>query len=139
MEKRRRMRALTAVLPVLVAMQGAFSSVPSVAQTPADRQELIVALGSDDYRVDPVRGNVSQYPNNLGIYEPLVRLGRDYALEPGLAERWEFVGSNTWRFHLRRGVKFHNGVPLTAAAVKWTIDRIARAGGGTIGVGEQSA
>jgi peptide/nickel transport system substrate-binding protein len=124
---------------VLVAIQGAFSSVPSVAQTPADRQELIVALGGDDYRVDPVRGNVSQYPNNLGIYEPLVRLGRDYALEPGLAERWEFLGSNTWRFHLRRGVKFHNGVPLTAAAVKWTIDRIARAGGGTIGVGEQSA
>jgi peptide/nickel transport system substrate-binding protein len=131
--------AVSVLLPLLVLAQGIASVNPSAAQTPADRQELTVAFGPDNYRVDPTRSNVGQYPNNVGLYETLVRLSRTYTLEPGLAERWEFIGHNTWRFYLRRGVKFHNAASLTAAAVKGTIDRIARAGGGTVGVTDQSA
>ncbi|MSO65525.1 MAG: ABC transporter substrate-binding protein [Alphaproteobacteria bacterium] len=37
---------------------------------------------------------------------------------PVLAERWEQVDPNTWRFHLRRNVKFTNGEPFTAEAIK---------------------
>lgn len=36
---------------------------------------------------------------------------------PGLAERWERVDSLTWRFHLRPGAAWHDGVPVTAADV----------------------
>ncbi|MFN2555323.1 MAG: ABC transporter substrate-binding protein [Nitriliruptorales bacterium] len=60
------------------------------------------------------------YPLNVNVYEPLIYLGSDYSLQPGLAERWELVPPNTWRFHLRRGVQFHDGRPLTANDVMWS-------------------
>src|SRR5439155_11470702 len=39
-----------------------------------------------------------------------------------LAERWVNVNPTTWRFHLRRGVRFHNGEPFDAADVKYSFD-----------------
>lgn len=48
--------------------------------------------------------------------------GKDYKLQPSLAEKWEQVDEHTWRFHLRAGVKFTNGEPLTAEAVRFTKD-----------------
>ena len=41
-------------------------------------------------------------------------------------------------FYLRNGVKFHDGQEFTAEAVKFTLDRVARTGGSTINVGEDS-
>jgi peptide/nickel transport system substrate-binding protein len=43
---------------------------------------------------------------------------------PWLAEKWERLNDTTWRFSLRKGIKFHNGEPFNAAAAKFTIDRI---------------
>ena len=61
------------------------------------------------------------YVLNANIYEPLIYLGSDYSLRPGLAERWEILpDGRTTRFHLRRGVKFHNGQPFSADDVVWT-------------------
>ncbi|MEW6153493.1 MAG: ABC transporter substrate-binding protein [Actinomycetota bacterium] len=57
---------------------------------------------------------------SVGVYEPLLRLGTDFTVQPGLAERWEMVGDQTWRFHLRRGVSFHDGRPFTADDVVWS-------------------
>src|SRR5215472_2187746 len=46
-------------------------------------------------------------------------------LRPGLAESWEQAPSDkkTWIFHLRRGVKFHDGSDFNADAVIWNLDR----------------
>jgi peptide/nickel transport system substrate-binding protein len=46
-------------------------------------------------------------------------------LRPGLAEKWEQAADDkkTWIFHLRRGVKFHDGTDFTADAVIWNLDR----------------
>ncbi len=44
---------------------------------------------------------------------------------PGLAERWEIAPDGlSWTFYLRQGVKFHNGDPLTARDVKFSIDNM---------------
>ena len=46
-------------------------------------------------------------------------------LKPGLATSWEFLDNNSRiRFKLRENVKFHNGEPFNAAAVKFTFDRL---------------
>ena len=45
-------------------------------------------------------------------------------LRGDLAETWEFPDPLTYVFHLRRGVRFHNGQPLTSADVKFTFDSI---------------
>ena len=63
------------------------------------------------------------YVYNVQVYEPLVYLGSDYTLKPGLAERWELQGDGkTWRFFLRQNVKFHDGSPFSADDVVWTWD-----------------
>src|SRR5262249_33053845 len=46
-------------------------------------------------------------------------------LRPGLAEKWDQdpTDNKTWIFHLRRGVKFHDGTDFNADAVVWNLDR----------------
>ena len=101
--------------------------------------ELAIGTTQDDYRVDPPeRANVGYYPLNTNIFETLVRLTPDYRIEPLLAESWEFVAPNTYRFVLRQGVAFHDGTPFTAEAVVWSMGRIAQAGGGILGIDEAS-
>ena len=48
----------------------------------------------------------------------------DRSLKPLLAASWTNVDANTWQFELRPNVKFHNGEPLDAEAVKFSFDRI---------------
>jgi peptide/nickel transport system substrate-binding protein len=108
------------------------------AQT-APAGQLVIGTTQDDYRVDPPeRANVGYYPLNTNIFESLVRLTPDYQIEPLLAESWEFVEPNTYRFKLRQGVTFHDGTPFTAEAVRWSMGRIAQAGGGAPGIGADS-
>jgi hypothetical protein len=64
------------------------------------------------------------------IFEGLVlwdlsRADRPAGLRPGLAESYEQAADDkkTWVFHLRRGVKFHDGTPFNADAVIWNLDR----------------
>ena len=106
------------------------------AQAPAG--ELTVGTAAASYRTDPNRATIGMYSPNPNVFESLVRLTPDYQIEPLLAESWEFVEPNTWRFTLRQGVTFHDGTPFTAEAVKWSMTRVALAGGGSIGVDENS-
>lgn len=57
------------------------------------------------------------------VYEPLVRFDADLKLAPHLAARWTNPSENTWRFELRRDVRFQDGRALTAHDVKFTLDR----------------
>jgi len=38
--------------------------------------------------------------------------------QPALADRWEAADARTWRFHVRQGLTFHDGTPVTAASVR---------------------
>ena len=60
------------------------------------------------------------------LYDPLVGTTSDTKLstESGLAERWEMSPDGiTWTFFIRRGIKFHDGVELTAKDAKFSIER----------------
>jgi peptide/nickel transport system substrate-binding protein len=60
---------------------------------------------------------------NTQIYESLVTRDRNFALEPSLALSWQAVPPTTWRFRLRPNVKFHDGTPMTADDVVFSIER----------------
>ena len=62
------------------------------------------------------------YPLNADVCETLVRLSPEYQLEPSLANDWEFVGDNTFRFELNEQATFSDGAPVNAEAVKSSID-----------------
>jgi peptide/nickel transport system substrate-binding protein len=55
----------------------------------------------------------------------LQRKGSDGTLAPALAERWERLDALSWKFYLRKGVKFHNGNPFNAADVKFSFERLS--------------
>jgi len=59
------------------------------------------------------------------IFDTLLRRNlKTLQLEGNLAESWKLLNDTTWQFKLRRDVKFHNGEPFDAAAVKFSIERM---------------
>lgn len=89
------------------------------------KDTLIVALPSDPANFDPNSDSIQMvHAMKRQIYEPL--LARDYEgnLQPLLAESWEYEDDKTIIFHLRKGVKFHNGEELKASDVLFTYKRI---------------
>ncbi|WP_417271558.1 ABC transporter substrate-binding protein [Celeribacter sp.] len=61
----------------------------------------------------------------LQIYDALLDFDSELNYRPRLAESWEQVDPLTWRFHLREGVRFHNGEPFNAEAVAFSIKQYA--------------
>ena len=63
------------------------------------------------------------------IFDALVRVDNHNRLQPDLAVTWNHSrDGKTWTFHLRRGVRWADGAPLTSADVAWTYQQIANPG-----------
>ena len=65
------------------------------------------------------------------IYSGLVALDSGMSVQPDLATSWEIPDPTTYVFHLREGVTFHNGEPLSTEDVKYTYERILEEGTGS--------
>src|SRR2546422_6513457 len=89
----------------------------------AAHDELVVATPADPDTPDAGSG-LGLHPVNANVYETLVRLTPDFSVAPQLATRWQLRSRNTWRFHLRQGVRMHDGTTLTAAAGGGAVRRI---------------
>ncbi|PPC74215.1 ABC transporter substrate-binding protein [Pokkaliibacter plantistimulans] len=94
--------------------------------TTAQAQDVRIALSGGFDRLDPsVTGNASDLNVLSQIYETLLTLdSKTGELKPKLAESFEATSPTVWTFHLRDGVTFSNGTPLTAEDVKFSIERI---------------
>jgi peptide/nickel transport system substrate-binding protein len=57
------------------------------------------------------------------VMEGLIKRDENLNIVPGLAERWEMLEPTRWRFHLRKGVAFHDGTPFTADDVIFSAER----------------
>jgi peptide/nickel transport system substrate-binding protein len=129
-------RAVVMLIAYVLLAAGCGSGGGAGSGTPAGPQKLVVGTGEDTYTLEEPEADVGFEPR--AIFEGLVQMSPDYQVEPLLATSWEFVEPDTWRFHLREGVTFHDGTPFTAEAVKYTFDRIAEAGGGPLRLGPES-
>jgi peptide/nickel transport system substrate-binding protein len=114
--------ALVAILLLFVSAFAAGCSHPSQAGKPDTVNFLIE---SSPTNLDPRIGTDawSQHLHDL-IFSSLVAHDANLNVIPDLAETWETPDPVTYIFHLRHGVKFHNGAPLDSADVKFTFDSI---------------
>ena len=82
--------------------------------------------------IDPAVGSdFSSSTAIANLYDTLVMPDVSGAPQPGAAERWEVAGDGlSWTFYLRKGIKFHDGSELTAADVKFSMDRLMKIGEG---------
>lgn len=65
----------------------------------------------------------SERIDNL-IFDDLLTRDEHFQVQPGLAEHWEIPDPLTYVFHLRHGVRFHDGRVLTSRDVKFTFDSV---------------
>ncbi len=109
---------LLAVALLLTVTLSACSRKP-----PADTAVMIIE--SSPINLDP-RVGVDAQSERIGklMFDALVHRDENFQLHPWLAERWEIPDPQTYIFHLRQDVRFHDGRPLTSADVKWTLDSI---------------
>lgn len=90
-----------------------------------DPNTVTVLIESSPTNLDPRIGTDAQSEHiDPLIFDPLVKRNEHFGLDPWLAERWEAPDAKTLIFHLREGVRFQDGRPLTSRDVKWTLDSI---------------
>src|SRR6476620_4972899 len=105
------------------------ASMLALAVSPASSQTLRYANQGDLKSLDPYSLNESTTHAHLGhVYQGLTARDKDLKIIPALAESWETPEPTRWRFHLRKGVKFHNGDPFTADDVIFSAERVRAKG-----------
>ncbi len=108
-------KIFSAILVLLVLVTG----------VAAEAKTFRYSTSGDILGLDPYTHN--EGPNNAmkdNLYEALIHRAYDLSLHPSLATDWKQTGPLTWRFNLRKGVKFHNGNPFTADDVLISLERI---------------
>jgi peptide/nickel transport system substrate-binding protein len=96
-----------------------------------DSSTVVMLIESSPNNLD-LRVGTDAQSERIGalVFDALVRKDEHYNLKPWLATSWEQPDPLTWVFHLRDGVRFHNGQPLTADDVVWTIESLIDPGYG---------
>jgi len=106
---------------------------PAATEAPVVPKVLKIANTATFTTWDPVKSFSTEAAYMGNMYEQLLRINPPGSAEkftPLLAERWESNADGTvWTFYLRPNVKFHDGEPLTAEAVKMSIEAAQDHGG----------
>lgn len=74
--------------------------------------------------LDPANGWNAWTLSRIGVGENLATVDKDMQIVPQIADSWENISPTQWKFHIREGVKFSNGNPVTAEAVKSSLERV---------------
>ena len=120
---------MTNILRPRNLLAGLGFALATLCGAPLSAAEFKFAGPLDAFTLDPhAQANTFIFAILNNVYEPLIRRGGDLSLEPALATSWKQVDDTTWRFELRKGVKFQDGGEFTAADVVFSFQR-AKAGG----------
>jgi peptide/nickel transport system substrate-binding protein len=104
------------------------ASGPTTTKAPVaapNAKPLVIAIGTEPATIDAqavIDRSSRVFTGN--IFETLLARDRDAKIIPLLAESYSSVNDTTWRFVLRKGVKFHNGEDFNAESAAYSVNRI---------------
>jgi peptide/nickel transport system substrate-binding protein len=116
----------------VLSERSSFGATPAIV-TPGG--ELRVAIFADPLVFDPhTTGNLQGRAACRAIHDPLFKLDESGRLAPCLVESWETPDDKSFVLKVRERVKFHDGTPLDAEAVRYNIERVRSPQLGTLGL-----
>jgi peptide/nickel transport system substrate-binding protein len=112
---------------IATAASGAsLATLPLAATAQAKKDAVVLAMTLEPPGLDPTAGAASAIAEivQYNVFETLTKINSDGTVSPLLAEKWEVSPDlKTYTFTLRKGVKFQNGEPFNANAVKFSFER----------------
>jgi len=124
-----RMRFIAVLILCLsLVIMGSCSSTGKTSKTNSNTNEnqIVVAADQDPVGLDPQKVPAASSARIYSlVYSSLTKMDANFNLKPDLAKSWEISqDGKTVTFHLRQGVKFHNGREFTSDDVKYSYERI---------------
>jgi peptide/nickel transport system substrate-binding protein len=119
---KRQQMAMAVAVSLAMALIGT-----AYVDTEAAGKTLVVGMVAEPTSMDPGQlTDINSMRVLSSVYDTLVRFKEgSFTQEPGLATSWKMSPDGlTYTFVLRKGVKFHDGTPFDAEAVKFTYDRL---------------
>ena len=117
-------RAFALVFLLVAGLATGLAGNVTLSPATTTPKTLKVALQGGLNSLDPYTLNESVTLGLLAnVMEGLIKRDKDLKIVPGLAESWEMLDPTRWRFHLRKGVTFHDGSPFTADDVVFSAER----------------
>ncbi|MBL4543193.1 MAG: ABC transporter substrate-binding protein [Rhodobacteraceae bacterium] len=107
--------------PMIVALM--LAAGPALAGPP---DSLVLGMQLEPPNLDPTAGAAGAIDEVVyaNLFEGLTRFREDGSIAPGLAESWEVSeDGRSYTFHLRDGVRFHDGTAFDAGDVVFSLDR----------------
>ena len=100
------------------------ANVPAGTQL-ADKQELVRNNGTEPASLDPHKVESDVEFNIISdLFDGLVSVSPAGEIQPRLVEKWENKDNTVWTFHLRPGITWSDGTPITAEDIVWSWQRL---------------
>ncbi len=122
----RRLGRLALAAGLAVGLASPLAAQPAPVQGGV-RDHLVLGLPLEPPNLDPTSGAAAAVDEVVygNIFEGLTRITQNGAVAPALAESWDISPDGlTYLFHLRSGVRFHDGSTFDAEDVKFSLERI---------------
>ena len=119
------------ILPLLVAVVVLGATPSAAAQAPAGQATMAwhVTIAPSWFDPSTAPPQITPFGILYALHDALVRPYPGQKMGPSLAESWrESPDGKTYEFRLRAGLRFHNGDPVTAEAVRFSFERYKGAG-----------
>src|SRR5262245_934504 len=108
--------------PMKLLMAGVAATV--LLMNSAHAADLIIGSATEPSAIDPLFSRTGNNQNIAqSVFDRLVQTDATINMEPALAVSWTNIDPTTWQVKLRDGVKFHDGNPLTADDVIFSLNR----------------